>query len=398
MKQPLFPKHILIPQEERLAVLHRKGELKIGIPKEIHLQEKRVCLTPDGVATLTGHGIKIAIESGAGEGALYTDHDYSEAGAEVVHDRKKIFENHLILKVEPPTPEEINMMTPGSVLLSALQINTQDKDFFETLLKKRITAIAFEFIRDQHGMFPVVRAQSEIAGTASILIAAELLSKSGISRHLLLGNVSGVPPAEVVILGAGTVGEFAARTALGLGASVKVFDNSISKLRRLQTSVGRIVSTSTLQPTNIARALQSADVVIGALRGEIRTPVVITEYMIEMMKEGSVLIDVSIDRGGVSETSELTTHANPVVIKHDVIHYGVPNIPSRYSRTSTIAFSNIFVSYLRRISELGGIENTISMETGLRNGVYAYRGMITNHTIAKWFDFDYRDINLLFLK
>ena len=397
MKQPYYPKHILIPQEERLAVLHRKGELKIGIPKEMHLQEKRVCLTPDGVATLVSHGHKIMVESGAGEGALYTDSEYSEAGAEIVYDREKIFGNNLVLKVEPPTAGELKMMKPGSVLLSAVQLNIQDKTFFDELLKKKITALAFEFIRDQHGMFPVVRAQSEIAGMASILIAAELLSKPGISRNLLLGNLSGVPPAEVVILGAGTVGEFAARTALGLGASVKVFDNSLSKLRRLQTSVGRVIYTSTLQPTNIARALSQADVVIGALRGKIRTPVVITEYMVKMMKPGSVLIDVSIDRGGVSETSELTSHANPVVIKHGVLHYGVPNIPSRYSRTATIAFSNIFVPYLRRIAELGGIENTISLEDGLRSGVYAYKGVITNKTVAEWFGFNYRDINLLFL-
>jgi len=398
MKQPYYPKEILIPQEERLAVLHGKGELRIGIPKEIHLQEKRVCLTPDGVATLTGQGHKIMVETGAGEGALYTDHEYAEAGAEIVYDREKVFGNHIVLKVEPPTQEELRMMNPGSVLMSALQLNIQKKEFFDMLLKKKITALAFEFIHDQHGMFPVVRAQSEIAGMASILIAAELLSKPGISRNLLLGNLSGVPPAEVVILGAGTVGEFAARTALGLGASVKVFDNSLSKLRRLQTSVGRVIFTSTLQPTNIARALTQADVVIGALRGKVRTPVVITEYMVEMMKPGSVLIDVSIDRGGVSETSELTNHANPVVIKHDVIHYGVPNIPSRYSRTATIAFSNIFVPYLRRIAELGGIENAIAVEMGLRNGVYTYKGLITNKSVAEWFGFDYRDINLIFLK
>ncbi len=398
MRPPLYPKHILIPQEERLAVLHRKGELKIGIPKEVHLQEKRVCLTPDGVATLVSHGHKIMVESGAGEGALYTDMDYSEAGAEIVYDRKKIFGNNIVLKVEPPTAEELKMMNPGSVLLSAVQLNIQEKSFFDELLKRKITALAFEFIRDQHGMYPVVRAQSEIAGMASILIASELLSKPGISRNLLLGNLSGVPPAEVVILGAGTVGEFAARTALGLGASVKVFDNSLSKLRRLQTSVGRVIYTSTLQPTNIARALAQADVVIGALRGKIRTPVVITEYMVEMMKPGSVLIDVSIDRGGVSETSELTSHANPVVIKHDVIHYGVPNIPSRYSRTATIAFSNIFVPYLRRIAELGGIENALETEEGLRNGIYTYNGMITNKSVAEWFGYEYIDINLLFLK
>jgi len=388
---------IYIPQEERLAVLHRKGNLYIGLPKEKHLQEKRICLTPDGVATLTAHGHKVMIESGAGEGALYPDEEYAKAGAILTKDRKRIFANDIILKVEPPTRDEIALLNPKSTIFSALQPNIQEPDFFEALLKKQITGIAFEFIRDEHGMYPIVRPQSEIAGTAAILIGAELLSKPGISRNLLLGNISGVPPAEVVILGAGTVGEFAARTAIGLGASVKVFDNSISKLRRLQTNVGRIIYTSTLQPTNIARALQQADVVIGALRGETRTPLVVTESMVTRMKPGSVIVDVSIDRGGVSETSELTTHSEPVVIKHDVIHYGVPNIPSKYSRSATIAFSNVLVPYLKKIAQYGGVEKAAAIDRGLRAGIYTYRGMITNRSVADWFDFDYRDINLLFL-
>ncbi len=397
MKKPKYPQQLLIPQEERLAVLHRKGELFIGIPKEMHMQEKRVCLTPDAVATLVSHGHRVMVESGAGEGALYTDLDYSEAGAEVVPDKKSVFKAGMVLKVEPPTLEEIEMMNPGTVLFSALQVNLQEKTFFEKLTEKRITALAFEFIKDDHGIYPIVRTQSEIAGTASILIAGEYLSKPNLSRGLLLGNVSGVPAAEVVILGAGTVGEYAARAAIGLGASVKVFDNSIAKLRRLQTNVARVIYTSTLQPSNIARALQQADVVIGALRGKIRTPVVITESMVEMMKPGSVIVDVSIDRGGVSETSELTTHTNPIVIKHDVIHYGVPNIPSKYSRTATIAFSNVLTSYLRKIAEMGGLEKAVAIDRGLREGIYTYRGVITNRTVSEWFDTDYRDINLLFL-
>ncbi|NPA46199.1 MAG: alanine dehydrogenase [Chlorobi bacterium] len=388
---------IYIPQEERLAILNRRGNLFIGIPKETHLQEKRVCLTPDGVATLTAHGHKILLEEGAGEGALYSDRDYAEAGATITPDRRKIFRNDIVLKVEPPTLDEIELMRPKSTIFSALQPNIQDESFFKPLLEKQITGIAFEYIRDEHGMYPIVRPQSEIAGTAAILIAAELLGKPGISRNLLLGNISGVPPAEVVILGAGTVGEFAARTAIGLGASVKVFDNSISKLRRLQTNVGRIVYTSTLQPTNIASALRVADVVIGALRGKIRTPLVITESMVQNMKPGSVLVDVSIDRGGISETSELTNHSEPVVIKYDVIHYGVPNIPSKYSRSATIAFSNVLVPYLKRVAEFGGVEKAASFDRGIREGIYTYRGMITHRNVAEWFGFDYRDIHLLFI-
>ncbi len=397
MKSPQYPKEILIPQEERLAVLFRKGELTIGIPKESHLQEKRLCLTPEGVSTLVSHGHKILVESHAGEGALYTDEEYVQAGAKIEYDRKKIFQSEVVLKVEPPSLEEIEMMNPGGILISALQLNIQTKEYFEALLKKEITALAFEFIKDEHGMYPIVRTQSEIAGTASILIAGELLSKPGISRNLLLGNVSGVPPAHVTILGAGTVGEFAARTALGLGASVQVFDNSIAKLRRLQTNVGRVIHTSTLEPTNILNALQQADVVIGALRGKTRTPLVITEHMVRQMKPGSVLIDVSIDRGGVSETSELTSHSDPIVIKYDVIHYGVPNIASKYSRTATIAISNTMVPLIKEISEYGGIEKAAKYHHGIRHGIYTFKGMITNPSVAEWFDLDYRDINLLFL-
>jgi len=388
--------HIYIPQEERLAVLNRKGGFHIGIPRERHLQEKRVCLTPDGVATLTAHGNKIMMESGAGEGALYSDRDYAEAGATITDDNKRVFENDIVLKVEPPTDAEMELLKPHHVIFSALQPNIQERDFFEKLAGKHITGIAFEFIRDEHGMYPIVRPQSEIAGTAAILIAAELLSKPGISRNQLLGNISGVPPVEVVILGAGTVGEFATRTALGLGASVKVFDNSISKLRRLQTNVGRVVYTSTLQPVNIARALQQADVVIGALRGQIRTPLVITETMVQNMKPGSVIIDVSIDRGGVSETSELTNHSDPVVIKHDVIHYGVPNISSKYSRSASIGFSNVLVPYLKKLAEYGALDKAAAYEPVIRSGIYTYKGMITNPSVSDWFDFDYRDINLLF--
>ncbi len=397
MSKAKYPENLLIPQEERLAVLKRKKNYFIGIPKEIHLQEKRVCLTPDAVGVLTGNGFRIMVEEGAGEGALYSDRDYAEAGAEITDDRERVFSNDIILKVEPPTLEEIKLLKPGATVFSALQVNLQKKEYFTMLADKQITALAFEFIRDDHGIYPVVRPQSEIAGTASVLIAAELLGKVNISRNILLGNVSGVPPAEVVILGAGTVGEYAARTALGLGVSVKVFDNSIAKLRRLQTNVGGVVYTSTLQPTNIARALEQADVVIGALRGKVRTPVVITETMVSRMKPGSVIVDVSIDRGGVSETSVLTSHANPVVIKDEVLHYGVPNIPSKYSRTASIAFSNVLTAYLRDILETGGFANASAVNRGLRAGIYTYRGIITNRAVAEWFGTEYRDINLLFM-
>jgi len=369
-----FSKDILIPQEERLAIQFRKSELQIGIPKEIRFQEKRICLTPDAVGTLVAHGHKILIESGAGEGANYSDHDYAEVGAQITYDTEKIFKSNIVLKVEPPNNEEVDWLETNSIVISALQIKTQQQELIAKLMQKKATSIAFEFLKDAQNSFPIVRAQSEIAGTASILIASEMLTKAHIGRNLLLGNISGVPPANVVIIGAGTVGEFATKIAMGLGASVKVFDNSVTKLRRLKNIVGGQVYTSTIQPNVILDALQRADVVIGAIKGKERTPIIITEPMIQMMQEGSVLIDVSIDRGGISETSEVTTHSDPIVVKHGVIHYGVPNIPARYARTASQSLSNIFLPYLLDIGEKGGIDGAARINKGLRNGIYIYKG------------------------
>ncbi len=390
-----FTKEQLLPQEEKLEIERKKGQLFIGIPRETHFQEKRVCLTPDAVAALTANGHRVLLESKAGKGARYTDKDYSEAGAEVTSDTKKVFSCPMILKVEPPSKEELEYLNPQTVLISALQIKTQKKEYFEKLASKRVTALAFEFIRDEDGTYPAVRTLSEIAGTAAVQIAAEIMSNKDTGTGMLLGNISGVPPAEVVILGAGTVGEFAARSALGLGANVKLFDNSITKLRCIQVNVGRPLYTSTIQPKNLIKALKRCDVVIGAVRGTNRSPIVVTEQMVEGMKNGAVIIDVSIDMGGCFETSEITTHDNPTFKKHNITHYCVPNIPARYARTASVSLSNIFTPYLLDIAEEGGIENKLRFDNGLRNGLYFYHGVLTNKSVADWFDLSYRDINLL---
>lgn len=390
-----FSKQQLLPQEEMLEVLKRKGELFIGIPKETSFQEKRVCLTPDAVSALVTNGHKVLVEAGAGNDSKFTDHEYSEAGAEISKDTAKVFSCPMILKVEPPSLEEIKLINPQTILISALQIKTQHKKYFEALASKRITAIAFEFIRDEDGAYPAVRCLSEIAGTASILIASELLTNTNKGNGLIFGNITGVPPIEAVILGAGTVGEFAARSAIGLGANVKVFDNSISKLRRIQTNLGMTMYTSTLQPKNLLKALKRCDVVIGAVRGKNRSPILVTEAMVETMKPGSVIIDVSIDMGGCFETSEVTSHTKPTFVKHNVTHYCVPNIPARYSRTASVSISNIFTPYLLQIAENGGIENALRFDRGLKNGLYFYHGVLTNKSVADWFDLQYSDINLL---
>lgn len=390
-----FTKAQLIPQEETLEILKKKGDLYIGIPKETHFQEKRVCLTPDAVSALVSNGHRVMIESGAGEGANFKDKDYSEAGAEVTNDTAKVYSNPIILKVEPPSVDEIKLINPQTLLISALQLKTQSKKYFEALASKRITALAFEFIKDEEGTYPAVRALSEIAGTASILIASELLSNVNGGNGLMMGNISGVPPTEVVIIGAGTVGEFAARSAIGLGANIKVFDNSLTKLRRLQSILGRNIYTSTLQPKNLIKALKRCDVAIGAVRGTNRAPIIVTENMVRNMKTGAVIIDVSIDMGGCFETSEVTNHDQQTHEVHGVKHYCVPNIPARYSRTASVSISNIFTPYLLKIAEDGGIENAIRFDKGLKNGLYFYHGILTNRSVADWFGLDYSDANLL---
>jgi len=390
-----FSKEQLLPQEETLEIARKRGNLFIGIPKETHFQEKRVCLTPDAVAAIVANGHRILVEKGAGKEAGFSDTDYSEAGAEMTKDTKKVFGCPIILKVEPPTLSEIDLIKPKTVLISALQLKTCDKEYFDALSKKKITALAFEFIKDEDHSYPAVKALSEIAGTASVLIAAELMVNADQGNGLLFGNISGVPPAEVVIIGAGTVGEFATRSALGLGANVKVFDSSITRLRKLQVNVGRTLYTSTLQPKYLMKALLRCDVAIGALRGSNRSPVVVTETMVENMKNGAVIIDVSIDMGGCFETTEMTSHTKPTITKYGVIHYGVPNIPARYPKTASISISNIFTPYLLNIAESGGLENAIRFDGGLKNGLYFYRGILTNKAVADWFDLSYSDINLL---
>ncbi len=390
-----FSKQQLLPQEETLEILKQKGELFIGIPKENQFQEKRICLTPDAVNAITANGHRILIESGAGLGANYLDVEYTNAGAEITRDAKKVFGCPIILKVEPPTLEEIQLINPQSTIISALQIKTTSKKYFQELAKKRITAIAFEYIRDDEGKFPAVRSLSEIAGTASVLIASEIMAATNNGNGLMFGNISGVPPVEVVIIGAGTVGEFAARSALGLGANIKIFDNSISKLRSIQTNLRQTVYTSTIQPKNLLKALKRCDVAIGATRGKDRSPVVVSNTMVEHMKKGAVVIDVSIDTGGCFESSELTSHDKPTIEKNGVLHYGVPNIPSRYPKTASISISNIFTPYLLKIGEDGGFENALRFDKGLRSGLYLYHGILTNKSVGEWFNLSYSDINFL---
>ena len=385
----------LLPQEELLQVKAGQEDLTIGIPKETSLQEKRVALVPEAVALLVAHGHEVLVESEAGMLSHFTDIDYSESGARIIYDRKKVFQAALVLKVEPPSVEEVDMMSRGATLVSALQLSVQSENLLEELGKKKITAIAWDYLKNKNGLFPLVRAMGEIAGNVSILIAGALLSGEK-SRGTLLGGISGVRPCEVVILGAGTVGEFAARAAMGLGAHVKIFDDRQHRLVRIQQSLGTRVWTSTIQPSVLNEALKTADVAIGALRGESqRTPVVVSEPMVSSMKEGAVIIDVSIDKGGCFETSRMTSHENPTFVHHDVIHYCVPNIASSVSGTASQALSNILAPFILGVVSDGGLVPSIRSSNIVKSGIYMYKGVITHQGIAEERGLSYKELDLL---
>jgi alanine dehydrogenase len=389
-------KGALAPQEEMLEVARKKGKLYIGIPKEIAFQENRVPLVPDAVALLVNNGHRILIETGAGKAAHFDDKDYSEAGAEIAHSPEEVYKADIILKIAPPTLEEIELMKPKQTLFSALQLTVQPEDFLKKLIAKKLNCVAFDLIADDAGIFPIIRAMGEIAGGASILIAAELLSNVNQGVGSILGGISGISPTEVVIIGAGTVGEFAARAALGLGATVKVFDNSTSRLRRLQNQLGTRVFTSVIVPRVLEKHLRTADVAIGALRAtKGRTPCIVTDEMVAEMKNGSIIVDVSIDQGGVFESSHVTNHSKPTFKKHGVIHYCVPNIASRVARTASFAFSSIFSQIIMNMGDEGGFESLVRRDSGVRNGVYVYNGILTNQYMAEAFNLPYKDINLL---
>lgn len=387
---------VLLPQESMLEVELKGKNLYIGIPKETSFQENRIALVPEAVRLLTNNGHRILIEAGAGNNSSFADADYSESGAHIVYSTKEVYQADLILKVAPPSPEEQELMQQKQTLISILQIAMQDREFINRLTSKKITALAYEYIRDNSGALPVIQTLSEIVGSTSILVAAEYLSNTFSGRGEILGGITGIPPTEIVVFGAGVVGEYAARAAMGLGARVKVFDDSLYKLRRLQQNLGTRIYTSTLNPSHIRKALLSADVVIGALAARNgRTPVVVTEEMVSQMKNGSVIIDVSIDQGGCFETSEVTSHTNPVFRKYGVIHYCVPNIASRVSRTASYALSNIFSPILLSIGEEGGLDEMLWKEKHIRSGVYMYKGIITNKIVSDVCRLPFRDLNLL---
>ena len=395
-KEKIFSSFGILPKEEMLEVKPNFKQLQIGIPKESSFQENRVSLTPDSVGLLITNGHSVIIEKGAGLASSFQDKEYTDTGAELAYSKEEVFKANFILKIEPPTQEELTLMQRGQQLISAVQISTQTTSYFKTLIKKNITAFGFEFIKNEQNKLPIVRSMSEIAGNTALLIAGEYLSNTKNGKGLMLGGISGLMPTNIVVIGAGTVGEYACKTSLGLGASVIVFDNSVTKLGRLQNNIMQRISTSTLQPKALSKALKRADVVIAALRiGDGKVPCIVSEEMVSQMKKGAVVVDVSIDQGGCFETSEITTHKNPIFIKHGVVHYCVPNIASRVSRTASMAISNTLTPILLSIAEEGGVEHIIRKNKYLRNGVYTYHENLTNKVLSKNFSIPFVDLDLI---
>lgn len=386
----------LLPQEETLELDYKKRNITIGLPKESSFQECRIPLVPKSIGLLVANGHKIIVEAGAGKMAHFEDSEFSEAGAQIVHSKEEIFKADIIMKVAPPSMEELDLLNSRQTLISSIHIAGQSREYFEKLMSKKMTALAYEYIRDKAKTFPLIRSMSEIVGVTSILIASEYLRNPEYGKGILLGGFPGITPSEVVILGAGTVAENAARAAIGLGATVKIFDNSIYKLRRIQNALGTRVFTSIIQPSVLLKSLKTAHVAIGAVHSsEGMSTSVVTEEMVSQMKRGSVIIDVSIDQGGCFETSKLTSHNKPVFKKYDVTHYCVPNIASRVPHTASYALSNYFTPVLLKVGDMGGFEKMLKIDYGLRQGSYLFNGTLTKSYIGEYFTLPYQDIELL---
>jgi alanine dehydrogenase len=387
---------ILTPKEKPDWIGTKHQRLFIGIPKEVSYQENRVPLTPDAVSVLVKNGHRIVIENGAGESANFSNSQYSEAGAEILYSNKEVYDAEVILKIEPLIEKEMELLKTGQTVISALNIPNLSKSYFEKLIEKRITGIGYEFLEDKAGDLPIVRAMSEIAGSSSVLVASEYLSTDHKGKGLLLGGITGVPPTSIVIIGAGTVAEYAARIAMGLGAEVKVFDTHLYRLQRIKYAVGHGLYTSIIDSETLSKALGEADVVIGSMRAEKGyTPMVVTEEMVKNMKEGSVIVDVAIDHGGCVETSKMTSLDKPTFVKHGVIHYCVPNIASRVANTASMALSNIFTPSIIKMGNLGGVEEMILSNQWFMKGVYTYKGNVTNLFISQKHKLRYRELGLL---
>lgn len=391
-----FGNGAFMPKEEQLETAVRFRRISIGIPCDIKDDEKRVALTPEAISQLIDSGNEVIVQKGAGTGANYSDKDYSENGASITDSPARVFSSDVVIKVAPFSEKETDYLKGSQVVMSYLNVLKLSEETLGKLIRKKVTAIAFEKIRDNNNNLPVVESMSEISGVTSVLLASDYLSNHHGGKGVMLGGITGVTPTEVIILGANTAGEFAAKAAIGLGSQVKVFDSSLPRLRRFESLIGQRLQTSVFHPQVLKKALKSADVVIGAIELEdLRPRYYITEEMVRTMKKGAVIIDLSIDRGGCIETTECRAMRDPVYEKHGVIHFSAWNLPSRVARTASIALSNVFSPLLQTMADSGGITQLFKNDHGVRNGVYIYNGMLTNETLGQKFGILSKDLDLL---
>ena len=382
--------------EETLDIKPKRESLCIGIPKEDSFNENRIALTPDAVSVIIANGHEVNVETNAGIGSNYTDNDYSEAGAKILYDKQQVYDCDIIVKSAPVSLADCELLKMNQFIISPIHLAEMKREILLKMMAKKITALSFENLKDDSGHNPIVRSMSEIAGSAVMLIAGQYLSNANNGKGVLVGGISGIPPTKVIILGAGIVGEYAARTALAMGASVKIFDNSIYRLKRLQNNIGGRLWTSVIEPKILAKQLKTCDVAVGALSNDGgRTPMVVTETMVSNMRKGSVIVDVSIDHGGCFETSVVTSHKEPTFTKYDVIHYCVPNIPSGFARTASQAISNVLMPLLLETAEDGGVDNVIWYKFNIRSGIYLFKGSLTNFHLSERFNLKFTDLNLL---
>ena len=382
--------------EETLDIPPKAERMLIGIPRETAFQENRIALTPDAVGVLVSNGHEVMIEHDAGAGSHFKDKDYSEAGARIVNDKATVYQCPILVKSAPVTEDDLSLLQFNQLIISPIHLSVMKSSILTKMMEKKITAISFENLKDDSGSYPIVRSMSEIAGSAVMLIAGQYLSSANHGKGVLLGGISGIAPTKVIILGAGIVGEYATRAALAMGASVKIFDNNIYRLKRMQNNIGQRLWTSVMEPRLLAKQLKTCEVAVGALSSTSgRTPLVVSDEMVSNMRPGAVIIDVSVDRGGCFETSEITSHEKPVFTKYGVIHYCVPNIPSGFARTASQAISNVLMPLLLQAGEKGGFEKLVWRRAHLRNGLYLFNGALTNYHLSQRFQLKYTDLNLL---
>jgi len=386
---------LFMPKEEMLEIQRKGKKITIGIPSDFSKVEYRIPLTPEGVELLVSYGHEIYIETNAGKASSYSDEEYRNAGAVIVDKKEEVFQCDLILRVSPFDEEEVDMLKGHQTLVSNMQLSAHCQASIKKMMEKKVTTIAYEYLQNDNDCLPVVRLMSQIAGATSITLASEYLSNSRNGKGVLLGGVTGISPAELVILGSNTAAEFAARAALGLGAAVKIFDDDMFQLRQLEEKLGQRIFTSVLYPNVLKKALKSADAVLGAMSFNSNPKFRVSEEMVMKMKKGSVIIDLNVSQGGCFETSKCTDFNSPTYEKHGVIHYCVPNLPSIVGRTASIALSNVLAPIIISIGETGGVQNYIKSSKGFRKGIYIYNGILTNHDLGNKLNIPSKDIDLL---